>query len=91
MAEEYCVHGAEVESHKKWPEGLAFACPIGTCSCCRSKFTYIDQASYSYDEETGEEEEWSLIWTPEDKCGKCGGKYVETGKSPWEIVYTAGE
>ena len=77
-----CVHGAEIESHKKWPDGLGFACPICTCSCCKSLFTYIDQCSFTSDIK-GKDKTWSRIWTPNTLCGECGGKYVEKGESPW--------
>lgn len=45
--------------------------PFSECGCCGTMFPYIDSASF------GMNEVKSRTWTPKDRCGACGGQYIE--------------
>lgn len=70
-----CEHGAELNRHLKYPEGIAFACPLETCSCCGTIFPYIDSELWSV-EKDGKEKTEINRWEPADCCELCGGRYV---------------
>lgn len=70
-----CEHGADRDRHKQYGD-MAFACPIGTCKCCGTRFPYTGMSTQSKDDY------FSSEWTPIDLCEMCGGKYVQTGTPP---------
>ena len=49
----------------------AYNCPFSRCLCCGTHFPYIDSGSFGADEIK------TRTWTPKDRCGACGGEYVE--------------
>ena len=51
--------------------------PVGRCSCCLSHFGYLEHGSYGADGSGS-----SKVWTPRDRCGSCGGHYVESSWGP---------
>jgi len=63
-----CVHGADLERHKK-PHALGgiWDGPQGICICCKSWFGYF--VSFY----PGVQKEY---WAPKGMCEKCGGHQV---------------
>ena len=64
-----CPHGLTVGSSHL--DGIAWAGPVGFCSCHQGHFGYIDSGSWS---ESGSR----TITNDPDLCPDCGGKAVET-------------
>lgn len=71
---ETCEHGAGRERHKSYGD-VVFACPLGTCSCCGTIFPFIDSEFITWKD--GIEIVDATKWEPEDRCGPCGGEYVQ--------------
>lgn len=66
----FCEHGATRNTPMRvdlWNG------PIARCGCCGTFFGYINTGS------VGPDGCHSRTWVPDDRCGSCGGKYVEDG------------
>lgn len=63
-----CEHGVSAADGRFVGEWNA---PFSTCECCGVRFPYCDTGSISA---RGFE---SRTWQPRNKCGQCGGGYVE--------------
>jgi hypothetical protein len=70
-----CEHGREAENGI--PKG-GWAGGVGTCGCCGSTFVWINAGRHNMKTGAG----WTRTWLPQDRCGPCGGKYVEEDTPP---------
>lgn len=68
MALPKCEHGVAGD-HKRFIG--QWNSPFSKCGCCGVLFPYSDQGSVS------SRGFWSRTWQPKDRCGQCGGGYVE--------------
>ena len=61
-----CEHGSDGINHFSggWNGG------VSKCDCCGATVLYVDSASYG-------DYIKSRTWEPKNKCGTCGGKYVD--------------
>lgn len=64
-----CEHGAAFDDETISP--LGWNGPVSRCGCCGCLFGYVDEGSFSL------ERQWSRTWLPKNRCGQCGGAYVE--------------